>query len=239
MWDVDFQTAVAQAELEDREVTGAYHRLAFPGPTEASAVEIETTRPELLPPAWRWSRTPTTSRYHALFGTDVVTPGLRRAPCRSSRIRWPSRTRAPGIAMICTFGDTADVRVVARARPAAALGRSGATGASSRDARWLTGRGADAYADAGRQDVAAGPPRDGGAAAGARGALIGEPRPIEHEVKFYEKGDRPLEIVTSRQWYIRNGARDPSCATRCSPPAGSCAGTRTSCGSATSTGSRA
>jgi valyl-tRNA synthetase len=40
------------------------------------------------------------------------------------------------------------------------------------------------------------------------GALIGEIRPITHDVKFYEKGDRPLEIVTSRQWYIRNGARD-------------------------------
>jgi valyl-tRNA synthetase len=28
-----------------------------------------------------------------------------------------------------------------------------------------------------------------------------------HAVKFYEKGDRPLEIVTSRQWYLRNGGR--------------------------------
>ena len=25
---------------------------------------------------------------------------------------------------------------------------------------------------------------------------------------FYENGDKPLEIVTSRQWYIRNGGRD-------------------------------
>jgi valyl-tRNA synthetase len=25
---------------------------------------------------------------------------------------------------------------------------------------------------------------------------------------FYEKGEKPLEIVTSRQWYIRNGGRD-------------------------------
>jgi valyl-tRNA synthetase len=38
--------------------------------------------------------------------------------------------------------------------------------------------------------------------------MVGEPRPITHPVKFYEKGDRPLEIVTSRQWYIRNGGRD-------------------------------
>src|SRR5262245_48571981 len=35
------------------------------------------------------------------------------------------------------------------------------------------------------------------------GALIGDPRPITHHVKFYEKGDRPLEIITSRQWFIK------------------------------------
>ena len=30
LWDVDFKTAVAQAELEDREMPGAYHRIRFP-----------------------------------------------------------------------------------------------------------------------------------------------------------------------------------------------------------------
>jgi valyl-tRNA synthetase len=35
------------------------------------------------------------------------------------------------------------------------------------------------------------------------GDLVGEPRPITHPVKFYEKGDRPLEIITSRQWFIK------------------------------------
>ena len=40
------------------------------------------------------------------------------------------------------------------------------------------------------------------------GELLGDPRPITHPVKFYEKGDKPLEIVTTRQWYIRNGGRD-------------------------------
>jgi valyl-tRNA synthetase len=41
------------------------------------------------------------------------------------------------------------------------------------------------------------------------GDLIGDARPITHPVKFYEKGERPLEIVTSRQWYIRNGSAHP------------------------------
>ena len=40
------------------------------------------------------------------------------------------------------------------------------------------------------------------------GALRSEPRPITHAVKYYEKGDRPVEIVTTRQWYIKNGAND-------------------------------
>jgi valyl-tRNA synthetase len=40
------------------------------------------------------------------------------------------------------------------------------------------------------------------------GVMEGEPRPVTHPVKFFEKGDRPLEIVTSRQWYIANGGKD-------------------------------
>jgi valyl-tRNA synthetase len=32
--------------------------------------------------------------------------------------------------------------------------------------------------------------------------------PTQRKANFYEKGDKPLEIVTSRQWYIRNGGRD-------------------------------
>jgi valyl-tRNA synthetase len=38
---------------------------------------------------------------------------------------------------------------------------------------------------------------------GEAGALAADPRPIEHPVKFYERGERPLEIVTSRQWFVR------------------------------------
>jgi valyl-tRNA synthetase len=40
------------------------------------------------------------------------------------------------------------------------------------------------------------------------GDLEGEPRPITHAVKFFEKGDKPLEIVSTLQWYVTNGARD-------------------------------
>ncbi|HEX6674804.1 MAG TPA: class I tRNA ligase family protein, partial [Actinomycetes bacterium] len=73
---------------------------------------------------------------------------------------------------------------------------------------WLAGAGADAWAELAGRPVAAARRRTV-ELLGAAGHLVGAPRPITHEVRFYEKGDRPLEIVTSRQWYVRNGARDP------------------------------
>ena len=42
----------------------------------------------------------------------------------------------------------------------------------------------------------------------ASGDLDGEPTPTLRKANFYEKGDKPLEIVSTRQWYIRNGGRD-------------------------------
>ena len=95
LWDVDFRTAVAQAELEDREQPGAYHRIAFARADGARVVDIETTRPELLPACVALVAHPDDERYQPLFGTTVRTPlfdvevPVRRAP------RWPTRTRAP------------------------------------------------------------------------------------------------------------------------------------------------
>ena len=68
LWDVDFRTAVAQAELEDREVDGAWHTLDF-GPAT-----VDTTRPELLPACVAVLAHPSDPRYAALVGTTVRTP---------------------------------------------------------------------------------------------------------------------------------------------------------------------
>ena len=67
---------------------------------------------------------------------------------------------------------------------------------------------------------------------GAAGDLVGEPRAVTHAVKFYEKGDRPLEIVTSRQWFFKTIEFQG----RCSRAAASSNGTRRTCGRDTRTG---
>ena len=79
MWDVDFQMAVAQAEVEDRMRPGAYYRIAFGVEGEDRSFPIATTRPELLGACVGVTAHPDDERYRDLFGKRAVTP-LFRAP---------------------------------------------------------------------------------------------------------------------------------------------------------------
>ncbi len=107
LWDIDFRTAVAQAELEDREREGAYHRLRFDR-LDGGAIEIETTRPELLPACVALVAHPDDERYRPLFGQHVLTPLFRaRVPVKAHPLADPEK--GTGVAMICTFGDVTDV----------------------------------------------------------------------------------------------------------------------------------
>ncbi len=108
LWDVDFRTAVAQAELEDREMPGAYHTIRFPRIDGEGDVVIETTRPELIPACVALVAHPDDERYRPLFDAEVATPlfGVR-VPVRAHHLADPEK--GSGIAMICTFGDLTDV----------------------------------------------------------------------------------------------------------------------------------
>ena len=88
MWDVDFQTAVAQAEMEDREQDGAYHRLRF------DDIEIETTRPELVAACVALVAHPDDARYAATLRHHGAHAALRRRGAGAGAPRWPNRTRA-------------------------------------------------------------------------------------------------------------------------------------------------
>ena len=208
LWDIDFRTAVSQAELEDRERPGAYYRLRFPRVgSEPGGVDIETTRPELLPACVALVAHPDDERYRPLFGTEVVTPlfGVR-VPVVAHELADPEK--GSGIAMVCTFGDTTDVvwwRELDLATRAI-VGRDGRLGAVPwGEPGWESD---DPMAAAGNYDELAGRTVKQAQSRivellSETGALIGEPMPITHPVKFYERGDRPLEIVSSRQWFVR------------------------------------
>ncbi|MEP7114570.1 MAG: valine--tRNA ligase, partial [Ilumatobacteraceae bacterium] len=207
LYDIDERTAVAQAEMEDREVPGAYHKIAFRRTNAADDLLIDTTRPELLASCVAMVAHPDDPRYQPLFGTTVRTPLFEvEVPVLAHHLAEPDK--GTGIAMICTFGDTTDVTWWRELNlPSRALiGFDGRMAAET--PAWITTpEGQLAYA----QVAGLGPKQAQRKIVEMlveSGEMLGEPRPIRHPVKFYERGSRPLEIVATRQWYIRNGGRD-------------------------------
>jgi valyl-tRNA synthetase len=199
LWDATFQTAVAQAEMEDRDRPGAFYRLRF-----GDDVLVDTTRPELLPACVALVYHPSDERYTGFAGRTVRSPLFNvDIPVYEHPLAVPDK--GTGIAMVCTFGDLTDVtwwrdlRLPTRT----IIGRDGRllpeppSGVDSQLYAELAGR---TLKQAQRRIVEM---------LTEHGDLVGEPTPITHQVKFYEKGELPLEIVTSRQWYITNGGRDP------------------------------
>ena len=213
LWDVTFQTAVAQAELEARDYPGAYHRVRFHLPShnaegsDAAGVVIETTRPELLPACVALIAHPDDERYAALFGTTVTSPlfGVE-VPVVAHPLA--EMDKGAGIAMCCTFGDLTDVQWWRELQlpTRSVITRDGRIQAET--PQWVTsatGRGLFAEM-AGKTTFTARTAVVG--ALRESGDLDGEPTPTQRKANFYERGEKPLEIVTSRQWYIRNGGRD-------------------------------
>ncbi|MCF3140465.1 MULTISPECIES: valine--tRNA ligase [unclassified Paenarthrobacter] len=206
LWDVTFRTAVAQAELEDREVAGAYYRYPF-FTEDGEKIFIETTRPELLAACAALVANPDDERYQPLFGKTVKSP-LFDVELEVKAHPLAKADKGSGIAMVCTFGDLTDVTWWRELQlpTRAIMGRDGRIIADTPE--WInTEAGKEAYAA-----IA------GKTAFSAKEAVVellkaadlldGEPKKITHPVNFFEKGDKPLEVVTSRQWYIRNGGRD-------------------------------
>ncbi len=213
MWDTDFQTAVAQAEIEDRDKPGAYHHLSF-GTDTGTTFEVATTRPELLASCIAVVAHPEDERYKALFGTHAITPLFgAKVPIVASTHADPEK--GTGILMVCTFGDNEDVQWWKQSDLPIkqTVGRDGCLlpvvfGEAPFESENV--QRAQGYYDQlvgkrvkkARQVMVELLQQDGSASDGVAKAMQRDIEAIEHPVKFYEKGDNPVEFMSTRQWFI-------------------------------------
>ncbi|MEA2452118.1 MAG: valyl-tRNA synthetase [Actinomycetota bacterium] len=206
MWDVDFQSAVAQAEVEDREKDGAFYKIRF-DVQGGEDVLIATTRPELLPACIALVAHPDDTRYSSLIGGKAVTP-LFRAPVPIIADEGADPEKGTGILMVCTFGDAADVewwrQLKVPAREVidrggriipAPWGEGHWDSQDPEDAKKYHDKLAGLSISQARKEIVE--------LLGDAGAIVGEPEKVRRPVKFYEKGERPLEFVVSRQWFVK------------------------------------
>jgi valyl-tRNA synthetase len=214
MWDTDFRTAVAQAEVEDRPVQGAFHDIEF-GVEGGGSFVISTTRPELLAACVGVAAHPGDARYGGLFGRSAITPlYFARVPVFATPLADPEK--GTGVLMVCTFGDQTDVQWwrEQRLQLRQVLGLDGRLlprtfgtpgweserpEQANRNYQTIIGRNTTQA----RRTVVEQLREPSNSAAGDTAPLRGEPKPVTHTVRFYEKGDRPLEYLTTRQWFVR------------------------------------
>ena len=218
LWDVDFKTAVAQAEIEDREKGGKFYKLRFPfldestGQASDEYLVIETTRPELIAADVGVAVNPKDERFIHLIGKKVLSP-VFGIPLEIFPHECADPEKGSGVVMISTWGDISDVQMwrELNLKVRAIIGRDGRIKEQKESmASW------DAIdsekSDAAYTKIVGLYPNQAKKVMEdlmrEEGSLLDEPREIMRPVKFYEKGDRPLEVVASRQWYIKNGGRD-------------------------------
>lgn len=207
MWDVDFQSAIAQAEIEDRETAGFFHDIRFNIEDEnGEFIKIATTRPEFLPACIAVVAHPDDERYQKYFGKKAIVP-LFNIPVPIIASEHAEKDKGTGIMMVCTFGDAADVAWWKKSGLPIKqiIGKDGCI----IPLEYGTGNFVSLDIPKAKQyyDQIAGLPVKKARAQIVEflresGDLLAEPRALTHPVKFYEKGSRPLEFVSSRQWFV-------------------------------------
>jgi len=207
LWDTQFQTAVAQADVEDREKNTFYHDIIFEMAEGEGSFTISTTRPELLPACVAVVAHPEDERHKKFFGKKALIPLFkRRVPIMPSSHADPEK--GTGILMVCTFGDREDVQFCQKQRLETLqiideqgflkeLDFSKAPFKSEKpdEATSYYSHLKALRVQKARQEIVS--------LLKEKGCIKGEPRASRHQVKFYEKGDFPLEILPKRQWYIK------------------------------------
>ena len=188
----------SQADVEDRLQTGAFYDIEFGVDGQDRGFAISTTRPELLPACVGVTAHPDDDRYKNLFGKSAITPLFRvPVPIFPSELADPEK--GTGILMVCTFGDSTDVDWWRQQdlELRQLIGHNGRLVAVDFGSESFPSRDAESanrcYAElVGKNVVQARKAivellRDpAGSATGNAAPLLGEPKPIEHAVKFYE-----------------------------------------------------
>ena len=218
MWDIDFQTAVAQAEIEDREIEGAYHDIKFGVKESDEKIIISTTRPELLPSCVGITAHPEDKRYKHLFGKTAISPVFfSPVPVFSSEL--VDMEKGTGILMVCTFGDQTDVQwwrenslslkqlfnpdgIVAKINfensENDVIWKSDNPELANENIKNMIGKN---LKEAKKHIIEL--LKDPKNSTDQTSAMVKEPEKIIHPVRFYEKGDSPIEYISSRQWFVK------------------------------------
>lgn len=184
LWCPECQTTIAQAELEDKELSSLFSILKFR--CEGKDLLIATTRPELLAACVAVFVNPNDKRYKNLVGKSAVVPlfGFEVPILKDESAQMDKGT---GVLMVCSYGDKYDAEAINRHKltPKVILTQNGTInfgeykGLKIKEAR--------------KQILEQLKEKN----------LITEQKPISHVVNVHDKCGVEIEILPTEQWFIK------------------------------------
>ncbi len=187
LWCPVCRTAIAQAEIEDKDHPSQFHEILFTL-DDGTRVPIATTRPELLPACVAVLVHPDDERYAKYVGRTIRTPHFN-TDVKIITDPQVDPEKGTGIVMCCTFGDTTDIEWWQNysLETKVCIDKAGRLNEQAGEFAGLSlEEGRAAIVDALRGE-----------------GLLTKSWEIEHTVNCHERCGTPLEFIVTRQWFIR------------------------------------
>lgn len=189
-WDTEDKTALAQADLEDKELESTEYIIPFTCPQTGKIANVMTTRPELLVSCVAVLHHPDDKRF---LNTKTL-----RTPFFNEEVPFISdgtvkQDKGTGIVMCCSYGDWNDVEWVKKHNltPKILMQQSGEIAhefyKNQETGRYLRTQNA-------RTKIIEALKNQG---------LISKETKITHTVKCGERSGKPIEIINQKQIYIK------------------------------------
>lgn len=188
VWDTRFQSAVAQAELEDQEKSSSFLTIAFSLKDSNDEFLIGTTRPELIPACVAIFIHPEDKKNNHLIGRTAIIP-LTNHEVQILEDKSVNPEKGTGILMICSYGDRFDVDAIARRQltPRPIITKEGKLSSQAGPLANLT------VEEARKKAVEL----------LNESSLLKDQKQITHTVNVYEKSGIPIEFVATTQWFVK------------------------------------
>jgi len=187
LWCPYCQTAIAQAELEDKEKESTFDNIIF-RLDNGKKITIATTRPELLPSCVAIFIHPEDERYKNIAGEKAIVPIFRqKVPILVDDRVNPKK--GTGVVMCCTFGDTTDIEWY-RQYNLPIRTSIDKMGIMLREAKRYQGL----KIQEARQKIIDDLKKQG---------LLSDQKKIKHIVNVHERCCTEVEIINTTQWFIK------------------------------------
>ncbi len=184
IWCPECQTAIAQAELEDKKLSSLFSTLKFS--CNEKDLLIATTRPELLPACVAVFVNPQDKRYKNLVGKKAKVP-LFNYDVPIIADESAEMEKGTGVLMICSYGDKFDVEAINKHKlnPNVILDKNG---------RLKSGDYAGLKIKEARKKILEDLKNKN---------LVAEQKEISHVVNAHDKCGTEIEFIPTEQWFVK------------------------------------